>query len=181
MFAGMLASGRWTEARGANILDTGAPWYECYETQDGKFVSVGAIEPKFYAELITRLELDNAVLPPQHDRTGWPELRSRFAAAFRSKTRDAWCAVFEGSDACFAPVLTFSEARMHPHNVSRQGSVTISDVPQPAPAPRFQRTPGGVRNPAPEPGALGAQALVDWGFSASDIDTLASLGAGFTR
>ena len=181
MFAGLLASGRWTEARGDNILDTGAPWYECYETQDGKFVSVGAIEPKFYGELVQRLGLAGEVLPRQHERAGWPELRSRFAAAFRSKTRDAWCAVFDGSDACFAPVLTFSEARAHPHNVLRKGSVTINDVAQPAPAPRFQRTPGEIRSPAPQPGALGAEALADWGFAATEIEKLAMLGLGFTR
>ena len=181
MFAGMLASGRWTEARGDNILDTGAPWYDCYETQDAKFVSIGAIEPKFYAELVTRLGLGNETLPAQYDRAGWPELRRRFEEAFRGKTRDAWSEVFEDSDACFAPVLTFSEAREHPHNLLRQGSVTIAGVPQPAPAPRFGRTPGAVRNPAPEPGADGAQALADWGFSPSDMEVLVSLGAGFRR
>ncbi len=181
MFAGMLASGRWTEARGDNILDTGAPWYDCYETQDAKFVSIGAIEPKFYAELVTRLGLGNETLPAQYDRAGWPELRRRFEEAFRGKTRDAWSEVFEDSDACFAPVLTFSEARQHPHNLLRQGSVTIAGVPQPAPAPRFGRTPGAVRNPAPEPGADGAQALADWGFSPSDMEVLVSLGAGFRR
>ena len=181
MFAGMLASGRWTEARGDNILDTGAPWYDCYETQDAKFVSIGAIEPKFYAELVTGLGLGNETLPAQYDRAGWPELRRRFEEAFRGKTRDAWSEVFEDSDACFAPVLTFSEARQHPHNLLRQGSVTIAGVPQPAPAPRFGRTPGAVRNPAPEPGADGAQALADWGFSPSDMEVLVSLGAGFRR
>ena len=181
MFAGMLASGRWTETRGDNILDSGAPWYECYETLDGKFVAIGAIESKFYAELLARLGLTGDVLPQQHDRAGWPVLRERFTEVFLRKTREAWCTVFEGSDACFAPVLTFSEARAHPHNLARKGSLDINDVPQPAPAPRFGRTPGGVRNPAPHPGALGVNALADWGFDAPEIERLASLGAGFAR
>ena len=181
MFAGLMASGRWTETRGVNILDTGAPWYECYETLDGKFVSIGAVEPKFYAELLTRLGLGTESLPKQYDHTRWPELRKVFAATFASKTRDAWCAVFDSSDACFAPVLTFSEARQHPHSVARQGNLRINSVPQPAPAPRFQRTPGAVRNAAPEPGAMGAQALADWGFSASQVDRLMSLGTGFNH
>jgi alpha-methylacyl-CoA racemase len=181
MFAGMLHEGSWTEARAANALDSGAPWYDAYETSDGKFVAIGAIEPKFYAALLDRLGVANAGLPPQHDRGGWPELRRRFAAAFRSKTRDEWCRVFEGSDACFAPVLAFSEARTHPHNVARGGYVAVGGVEQPAPAPRFSRTPGGVRRPPPERGALGREALADWGFARAEIDRLAALGLGFAR
>jgi alpha-methylacyl-CoA racemase len=181
MFAGMLHEGKWTEARAANALDSGAPWYDTYETGDGKFVAIGAIEAKFYAELLERLGLADAGLPAQHDRKGWPELRRRFAAAFRSKTRDQWCRVFDGSDACFAPVLAFSEARTHPHNVARGGHVTVGGVAQPAPAPRFSRTPGGIRRAPPERGALGREALADWGFADAEIDRLASLGLGFAR
>jgi alpha-methylacyl-CoA racemase len=179
MFWGMLAARSWGEVRGENVLDSGAPWYDCYETRDGRFVAIGAIEPKFYAALLTRLGLDEEPLPAQHDRAGWPELRQRFAAAFRLRTRDEWCKVFEGSDACFAPVLTFSEARAHPHNVARMGFVTVGGVTQPAPAPRFSRTPGGVRRAAPERGALGRDALADWGFSDAEAGRLASLGLGF--
>ena len=179
MFAGMMHEGKWTETRGENFLDSGAPWYDVYETSDGRFVAIGAIEPKFYAELVDRLGLANERLPAQRDRKGWPELRRRFAAAFRSKTRDEWCRVFEGSDACFAPVLTFSEARAHPHNLARGGYVAVGGVTQPAPAPRFSRTPGAVSRPPPERGALGREALADWGFSRAEIDWLASLGVGF--
>ncbi|MGH8706670.1 MAG: CaiB/BaiF CoA transferase family protein, partial [Burkholderiales bacterium] len=135
MFAGFLAAGQWQEERGVNTLDTGAPWYGTYETKDGKYVAVGAIEAKFYEELVARLGLDD--LPPQNERARWPEMRAAFERAFGTKTRDEWCAVFEGSDACFAPVLTFSEARRHPHNVARRGYITQARVEQPAPAPRF--------------------------------------------
>jgi alpha-methylacyl-CoA racemase len=179
VFAGVLAAGRWSEARGENVLDSGAPWYDSYETRDGRFVAIGSIEPKFYAELLARLGLSGENLSAQHDRAGWPALRRRFAAVFRSKTRDEWSAVFEGSDACFAPVLTFSEAREHPHNVARQAYVTVGEVPQPAPAPRFSRTPGAVRGAPPERGAHGRDALADWGFSSAEIERLASLGLGF--
>jgi alpha-methylacyl-CoA racemase len=179
MFWGMLAARSWTEARGANVLDSGAPWYDCYETRDGRFVAIGAIEPKFYATLLERLGLAGEQLPAQHDRAGWPTLRQRFAAVFGSRTRDEWCAVFEGADACFAPVLTFSEARQHPHNVARQGFAAVGDVTQPAPAPRFARTPGAIRGVPPERGANGRAALADWGFSNAEAERLASLGLGF--
>jgi alpha-methylacyl-CoA racemase len=180
MFSGMLASKRWNEqARGANLLDSGAPWYDAYETKDGKYVSIGSIEPKFYADLLQRLGLEKESLPAQMDVAQWPVLRKRFGDVFRSKTRDEWCAAFEGSDACFAPVLTFSEARSHPHNAARRGYVEVAGIPQPAPAPRFSRTPGGVARKPPERGEGGRSALGDWGFGASDIEKLKRLGAGF--
>jgi alpha-methylacyl-CoA racemase len=177
MFSGFLAAGRWTEERGVNILDTGAPWYDTYETRDGKFVAIGAIEAKFFEELVARLGLKD--LPPQNDRSGWPHMRTAFAQAFKQKTRDEWCTVFEGSDACFAPVLSFSEARHHPHNVARQGYVTSAGVPQPAPAPRFSATPAEVRREPPERGAGGRAALADWGFSEADLARLRAVGVGF--
>jgi alpha-methylacyl-CoA racemase len=180
MFAGMLAAGRWSEVRGENVLDSGAPWYDSYETRDGRYVAIGSIEPKFYAELLARLGLAEERLPDQLDRSGWPTLRRRFAEVFRSKTRDEWCAVFEGSDACFAPVLTFAEAREHPHNLARRAYATVGDVPQPAPAPRFSRTPGAIRAAPPERGAQGREALADWGFSNAEAERLASLGLGFS-
>jgi alpha-methylacyl-CoA racemase len=181
MFAGFLASGGWTETRGANVLDSGAPWYDTYETKDGRFVAIGAIEPKFYAELLERLGLADEKLPAQNDRAGWPVLRRRFAAAFRERTRDEWCAVFEGSDACFAPVLGFTEARSHPHAAARSGYIEVGGVAQPSPAPRFARTPGSVPRPPPERGASGGAALADWGFSGEEIERLAALGLGFAR
>ncbi|HZQ73430.1 MAG TPA: CaiB/BaiF CoA-transferase family protein [Burkholderiales bacterium] len=173
MFHGFLAAGQWSETRGENVLDTGAPWYDVYETKDGKFVSVGAIEARFYEELLSRLGL-----PPmaQHERSGWPAMRARFAAAFKSRTREQWCAIFEGSDACFAPVLSFSESREHAHNAFRKSHVEVSGVRQPAPAPRYSRTPGEVRRPPPERGQGGGAALGDWGFGAGDIDRLKSRG-----
>ena len=176
MFSGFLAAGTWTEERGANLLDTGAPWYDCYETRDGKYVAIGAIEAKFFEELVARLGL--AGLPPQHERARWPEMRESFARAFRSKTREEWCAVFEGSDACFAPVLSFSEARRHPHNVARRGFVDVAQVPQPAPAPRYSATPAAVPREPPERGALGRAALADWGFSAGEVERLHNAGLG---
>jgi alpha-methylacyl-CoA racemase len=180
MFSGMLASKRWNEqARGANLLDSGAPWYDAYETKDGKYVSIGSIEPKFYADLLGRLGLDKEALPAQMDVAQWPVLRKRFGEVFRSKTRDEWCTAFEGSDACFAPVLTFSEARGHPHNAARRGYVEVAGIPQPAPAPRFSRTPGGIARKPPERGEGGRAALGDWGFGASEIENLKRLGAGF--
>ena len=180
MFSGMMAADRWSEVRGENILDTGSPWYDTYETKDGRYVAIGSIEPKFYAELLERLGLAGAALPKQNDRAGWPVLREKFTAAFRSRTRDEWVAAFEGSDACFAPVLSFTEARENAHNVARGTFVESGGISQPGPAPRFSRTPGAIRGAPPERGQHGRSALADWGFSAQQIDALAKLGAGFT-
>jgi alpha-methylacyl-CoA racemase len=181
MFSGMLAAGQWSEVRGENVLDSGAPWYDTYATRDGKHVAVGAIEPKFYTELLERLGLDAAALPGQHDRAGWPLLRQRFAERFASRTRDEWCTAFEGSDACFAPVLTFTESRHDAHRLARGGTIEIDGIAQPAPAPRFARTPGAARRPPPERGAGGHSALQDWGFAPAGIEELAGLGVGFQR
>ncbi len=178
MFAGLAASGQWSETRGANVLDSGAPWYDTYEARDGRHVAVGAIEPKFFAELVARLGLDASLVAQQNDRATWPRLREQLASRFRERTRDEWAAAFEGSDACFAPVLTFAEARAHPHVVARSGSVSLGGVDQPAPAPRFGRTPGAARTPPPERGQGGAEALADWGFVATEIDALGALGVG---
>jgi alpha-methylacyl-CoA racemase len=178
MFAGMLAGKTWTEDRGGNVLDSGAPWYDAYETRDGKYVAIGSIEPKFYAELLQRLGLAGTALPAQNDRAGWPKLREAFSATFRSRTRDEWCRVFEGSDACFAPVLSFSEARQDSHNAARGSFVSVGGVVQPGPAPRFSRTPSAVRGAPPGRGKEGAQALADWGFSGVEIERLRALGLG---
>jgi alpha-methylacyl-CoA racemase len=175
----MLAGKRWTETRGDNVLDTGAPWYDTYETRDGKYVAIGSIESKFYEELLSRLGLSAQDLPAQHDRKGWPALRKAFAEKFKERSREEWCEAFDGSDACFAPVLTFSEARTHPHNVARATFTRSGKVEQPSPAPRFSRTPGAIRRAPPERGEGGAQALVDWGFSGSEIQAMKTLGLNF--
>ena len=179
MFSGFLAVNQWSEKRGENILDTGAPWYDVYETKDGKYVAVGAIEARFYEELLKRLGLAGEKLPAQNDRSGWPALKARFTEVFKSKSRDEWCKAFEGSDACFAPVLTFSEARRDSHNVARRAFVSVSGVEQPAPTPRFSRTPPAVLRSPPERGEGGAQALAEWGFGDKEIVNLKSLGLGF--
>jgi alpha-methylacyl-CoA racemase len=177
MFAGFLAAGSWTEERGGNILDSGAPWYDVYETADGKFVAIGAIEDKFFAELCQRLQLSD--LPPQHERARWPEMRRRLAETFRARTREEWCRVFEGSDACFAPVLSWSEARAHPHSTGRSAYRELGGVPQPAPAPRFSRTKPELGRAPPGRGEGGRKALADWGFSPDQIGALRALGLGF--
>ena len=180
MFAGLQANGQWKGERGANLLDGGAPWYDSYATADGQYVAIGAIESKFYAVLLERLGLDAATLPAQHDRARWPELRERLAQAFRSRTRDDWCHAFDGADACFAPVLSFAESRVHAHNLARGRTLTIDGVEQPAPAPLFERTPGAVRHGPPARGSMGLAALTDWGFGQSEIDALVALGLGAT-
>jgi len=178
MFNGMLAGGKWSEERGANVLDTGAPWYDTYRTRDDRWIAVGAIEPKFYAELLDRLGLADAGLPPQHERGGWPAIRAAFTRAFASRTRDEWCTVFDGSDACFAPVLTFSEARAHPHARAREAHVQLAGIDQPAAAPRFSRTPGAARQAPPGRGERGREALRDWEFDDAAIARLVGLGIG---
>ena len=175
MFAGFLKTKTWSEVRGVNILDTGAPWYNVYATKDGKYVSIGSIETRFYQELLQKLKLKDL---GQHDRKRWPQMHKLFAKTFKSKTRAQWCKVFEGSDACFAPVLSWSEARRDPHNVFRKNFISMKDLEQPAPAPRFSRTPGAVRRDPPERGQGGRQALLDWGFDDNTIKKLGSLGLG---
>ncbi|MBK7474219.1 MAG: CoA transferase [Betaproteobacteria bacterium] len=181
MFHGLLAGGYWRDERGANVIDSGAPWYDTYRTRDGQYVAIGAIESKFYGELLERLGLADRPLPHQYDRARWPELRALFTAAFAAKTRDEWCAVFEGSDACFAPVLTFGEAREHPQSAARNGFVDVGGIAQPAPAPRFGRTPGAVTGAPPARGAGGREALGEWGFGPEEVERLVALGVGFAR
>jgi alpha-methylacyl-CoA racemase len=180
MFYGMQAAGQWRDERGQNVLDSGAPWYDAYATRDGRFVAVGAIEPRFYAALLEGLGLDPATLPAQDERARWPELRERFAAVFRTRDLDDWCAAFAGADACVAPVLTFSEAPGHPHAQARAAHMTLGGVRQPAPAPRLSRTPAAAHAPPPERGAGGREALRDWGFDEAAIARLAGLGVRFS-
>jgi alpha-methylacyl-CoA racemase len=174
---GAMARGAWRNARGDNILDGGAPWYSVYETKDGKFVAIGSIEGRFYRELLKRTNIDPDSVRPQHDRSGWPQLREKLAAAFRTKTRGEWCAAMEGSDVCFAPVLDPWEAPRHPHLQARGTFVEAFGVLQPAPAPRFSRTSPRITAPPPAPGEHTEQVLLDWGFSRAEIDDLRGAGA----
>lgn len=167
-----MARGGWHFERGENMLDGGAPFYSVYETSDGQYVAVGSIESRFYRQLLERTAVDAASLPPQHDRASWLEVRQRLEEAFRSRTRDEWCKIFEGSDACFAPVLSLAEARHHPHLKERGTLVELDGVVQPAPAPRFSRTPSGIKGPPAVPGQHTNEVLQSWGFSASEIEAL---------
>ncbi len=171
MFWGMKAMGIWSEERGTNLLDTGAHFYEVYECADGKYVSLGSIEPQFYAELVKLGGLD-AEKFPQLDRARWPELKQNLAAVFKRKTRDEWCAIMEGSDVCFAPVLAMSEAPAHPHNVARKTFVEIGGVTQPAPAPRFSRTAPALPSAPAKTGGDGESVLASFGFGADEIRAL---------
>jgi len=174
---GMHGAGIWTNERGANILDTGAHYYDVYETQDGKHVSVGSIEAKFYEELLERSGLKNEELPRQNDRPSWPGMKQRLKALFLTKTRDEWCKIMEGTDICFAPVLSMDEAPQHPHNRVRGTFVVQDGVTQPAPAPRFSRTPSAIQCPPAVPGEHTEEALRDWGFSPTELEKLRNCGA----
>ncbi len=173
---GFLASGVWQDQRQSNYLDGGAPWYRTYETKDGKFVAIGAIERRFYAELLERLCLTQDDLPDQYDRSGWERIGARFAAVFKSRTRDEWCDVFRSSDACFAPVLSLQEARTHPQLAGRGTFVSLDGVVQPAPAPRFSETEPEISHPPPQVSEGGAEALRDWGISSQVVDRLSAEG-----
>lgn len=173
----LINSGIWRDERGTNLLDTGAPFYEVYETSDGRFMAVGAIEPQFYAELIRLLGLADEDLPDQNDRPAWPAMKDRFAAVFATKTRSEWEAVFEGSDACVFPVLSPREAPDHPHNRAHGTFTTVAGVTQPAPAPHFLGTPSSVRRPPPNPGQHGDDALIDWGLAKEEVAELRATGA----
>lgn len=177
MFYGLKAQGIWRdETRGGNLLDSGAHFYDVYETEDGKYVSIGSIEGKFYAELLRLTGLEGADLPAQMNPAKWPELRATLAAVFKSKSRGQWCDIMEGSDVCFAPVLSMSEAPDHPHNAARGTFVDYDGVVQPGPAPRFSRTASEIQSPPASPGQHTEAALLDWGVSAGKIAELKSAG-----
>ena len=176
MIYGWRAAGLWQDRRGANLLDGGAPFYGVYETADGKYVSIGSLEPQFYAELLERLELDSESLPAQGDPKGWPDLHAVFSEVFRRKTREAWCEVLEGTDVCFAPVLSLDEAPEHPHMAARQTFVSPGGVRQPAPAPRFSRTPAEIQGPPGRPGADTGAILRELGLGDDDVAHLLAAG-----
>jgi alpha-methylacyl-CoA racemase len=178
MFHAFRAMGIWEDTRGNNLLDTGAYFYEVYETQDGKYVSIGSLERQFYEVLLDKLGLtDDPSMPRQHDKAEWPAMKQRFAEIFKTKTRDEWCAIFDGTDACFAPVLSMSEAPEHPHNQHRGTFVERNGVTQPAPAPRYSRTAADIQRPPPFPGQHTDEVLVDWGFDVEAVAKLRASGA----
>jgi alpha-methylacyl-CoA racemase len=178
MMYGMHAAGLWTDDRGANRLDSGTPWYDVYETSDGKWISVGCNEPQFYEALLDRLGADRATLPAdRHDRKGWPAIRSFFTRKFREKTRDQWCAIMTGCEVCFAPVLSMAEAPQHPHMKARGTFVELDGIVQPAPAPRFSRTKPEIRHTAGSGAQQADEALRDWGISAAEVTELRAGGA----
>jgi alpha-methylacyl-CoA racemase len=177
IFYGLKAAGRWTDERGSNLLDGGAPFYDTYETADGGYVAVGALEPKFFAELVKRTGIDDGFVKRQYDKRAWPELRAALAAAFRGRTRDEWCTLLEGTDACFAPVLSLDEAPRHAHVQSRGGFVEVGGVVQPGPAPRFDRSGSRSPQPAPAVGTHTDEVLAEAGLSADEIAALHASGA----
>jgi alpha-methylacyl-CoA racemase len=168
-----MAQGRWRDERGVNLLDGGVPWYDVYETADGQWLAVGALEGRFYAALLTGLGLADA--PDRGDPRNWPELRKLLAARFSERTRDEWAAIFAGSEACVEPVLSLREAACDEHLVARETYLTRDGVSQPAPAPRFSRTPGQLSDPPPGPGQHTTEALTEWGLA--DAKDLVACGA----
>jgi alpha-methylacyl-CoA racemase len=176
MMYGLRAFGMWSDQREANLLDGGAPFYATYACADGKFVAVGAIEPQFYEQLLALAGATDRGFAKQWNQRDWPRLKEQFAALFRTRTRDEWCALLEGSDACFAPVLDMGEAPAHPHNRARGAFIEVEGVTQPAPAPRFSRTAPGPVTPPPAPGQDGEAILADWALTPEAIDAFRKAG-----
>ena len=174
---GFHQDGVWNEQRGRNVLDSGAHFYEVYETSDNKFMSVGAIEPQFYALLLEGLGLAGEELPSQHDRSQWPAMKERFKALFVTKTRDEWSEIFAGTDACVFPVLSTWEAPTHPWLQERGTFVEVEGMLQAQPVPRFSRTPGAISKPPSVPGADTTTALSAWGVAEDRIAELREAGA----
>ncbi|MCO5397832.1 CaiB/BaiF CoA transferase family protein [Ralstonia soli] len=177
LFYGLRAAGYWTDNRGTNRLDSGAPWYNVYQAKDGLWVSVGANEARFWRNLLALLDLREDDMPDQHDRTRWPEMHERLAAAFRTRTRDEWSRLADGREACVTPVLSMAEAPDHPHLRARETLVEYDGVVQPAPAPRFSRTPGAIQRPPASAGEHSEEILRDWGFTSDEIAALREAAA----
>jgi alpha-methylacyl-CoA racemase len=177
MFYGFKASGMWKEERRQNLLDGGAHFYDTYQCADGKWISIGSIEPQFYALLLEKTGITDPAFAAQLDRSAWPALHEKLAAVIAGKTQSQWCAIMDGTDICFAPVLDLDEAPKHPHNAARQTFVEVAGVTQPAPAPRFSVTPGAIQGPPPAVGAHDREALLDWGFTPAEVEALAGADA----
>ena len=173
---GLRAMGIWDDQRGTNMLDTGAHYYDVYECADGKYVSVGSIEHQFYAELREKLQLDDPKWDAQNDKRQWPALKAELAEIFKTRTRNEWCELIEGSDVCFAPVLTMTEAPSHPHNLARGTFTEVAGVVQPRPAPRFSRTDGEILRPPPHTGQHSDELLAECGFDLDEVAELRSAG-----
>jgi len=177
MFYGFKGAGIWKDERRSNLLDGGAHFYDTYQCSDGKWISIGSIEPQFYALLLEKTGITDPQFANQMSRDEWPELKAKLAAVLAKKTQAEWCAIMDATDICFAPVLTLDEAPNHPHNTARETFVTVEGVVQPAPAPRFSATPGVIQGPPPKIGAHNEEALRQWGFSAAEVDALKASGA----
>ncbi|MBM4244056.1 MAG: CoA transferase [Deltaproteobacteria bacterium] len=177
MFHGMRHMGFWDERRGYNMLDSGAHFYDTYACKDGKYISLGSIEPQFYKEMLERLGLAGETLPHQMDKARWPELKKKVAAVIATRTRDQWCAIMEGTDVCFAPVLSMTEALDHPHNKLRGTFTEVAGLSQPAPAPRFSRTRPEIQGPPAQAGEHTDDALRDWGVADARVAELRAAGA----
>jgi alpha-methylacyl-CoA racemase len=177
IFQGFRALGQLSEQRGDNVLDGGAHFYDTYETKDGGYMAIGAIEPPFYRKLLELMGLDQAEFEPQMDKSRWPAWKARFAEVFKTRTRDEWTAIMAHEDACAMPVLTMNEAATHPHNRARGTFVEFAGVEQAAPAPRFSRTQAALALPPPEPGEHSDEVLGEFGFGAEEIATLRAQGA----
>lgn len=178
MFYGMSAAGSWSDEVGNNLLDGGAPFYDSYLCSDGNYISIGSIEPQFYAELLEKLGLsDDPDFRKQMDKSRWPALKQRLTSIFKTRTRDEWSAIMENTDICYGPVLTLKEALKHPHNVARKTFVEVEGVPQPAPAPRFSRTVSKIQSPPAVVGQHTESALQDWGLSAAEVEALRKVQA----
>jgi alpha-methylacyl-CoA racemase len=168
MIHSFAAQRQWSPERGSNLLDGGAHFYDVYETSDGKYISIGSIEPQFYAELVNKAGLDADEFGDQNDTRQWSELKSKLETVFKTRSREEWCELMEGSDVCFAPVLDIREAPQHPHNQARETYIDVGGMTQPAPAPRFSRTKPEVAHAPRMPGSDRAEVLKDWGISASN-------------
>jgi alpha-methylacyl-CoA racemase len=177
LFYGLRAGDYWRDERGVNRLDSGAPWYNVYETKDGRWLSLGSNEARFWRNTLALLDLREDEMPAQHDRAQWPAVHAIFAARFRTRTRDEWCALAQGREVCIAPVLSMAEAPDHPHLRARETFVENDGVMQPAPAPRFSRTPGAIQRPPPAPGENTDAVLADWGFTPDELSALREAGA----
>ncbi len=177
LFYGLRAEGLWSDEPETNILDLGAPHYNVYETADGRYVSVGAGEPRFYRELLRRIGVDQTLVSQQGDRDTWADGKELLAATFKQRTLREWCDLLEGTDTCFAPVLTMAEAPQHPHHLARGTFVTVDGVVQPAPAPRFSRTPSGAPGPPVVAGQHTREVLVAWGVDPDEVESLLGSGA----